>query len=660
VSSVDVQPAEQSHPSGLARRNLAIQNLLLGFLLALAVVAVYYPVHWQPFANYDDPDYVSDNVHVRTGLTWTTVRWAMTSRDAANWHPVTWLSHALDVQLFGITPAGPHDVNVALHIVNALLLFWVLLRATGFAGRSWMVAALFALHPINVESVAWIAERKNLLSMMFFLLALDAYRRYAMAPAPRTGERDRRGWRFVAVMVLFALGLMAKPQIITFPFVLLLWDYWPLGRVAGAPGLAGFETWVGPIVRTPRSGTAPDPSASLGQALGHPADGEWREWRSLIVEKIPLFGLCLISAVFTVNAQAAGGATSFYPLHLRLENAIVSYARYLTKTVWPSHLTLFYPYPLKPYPLAEIAAAALLLFVISAGVFLARRRRYLTVGWLWFLGTLVPMIGLVQVGTQAMADRYAYLSFIGLFIMVCWLVADWAAGARVSPVLVRGVSVVVLAVLAFVAHRQVGFWNDHITLWTHAVEVTHDNWVAENNLGTALLKMTRVEEAIPHFRAAVALYPTDPNSNLNIGTYEQMHGNLLAAIERYKAAAGYARNPKTKARAYNNLGFAYKGIGDLTSARDAFEHAVEADPNYSGAWISLGIVAQRTGDLALAVKAYSHGVQVYPSDYGYVLLAGALQQSGEHAESRAAREKAERMSRNFGATERYADELLNH
>ena len=400
--------------------------------------------------------------------------------------------------------------------------------------------------------------------------------------------------------------------------------------------------------RTARSGF-------LAKSEERRANGGFCCWR-----KFRCFGLCLISAVFTVNAQAAGGATSYYPLHLRLENAIVSYARYLAKAVWPSHLTLFYPYPLKPYPLAGVAAAALLLLVISAAVVLAHRRRYLTVGWLWFLGTLVPMIGVVQVGTQAMADRYAYLPFIGLFIMVCWLVSDWAAEARLSPMLVRGVSVAVLAALAFVSHRQVGFWNDHITLWTHAIEVTHDNWVAENNLGTALLKMTRVEEAIPHFRAAVALYPADPNSNLNIGTYEQMHGNLPAAIERYKAAAGYARNPKTKARAYNNLGYAYKGIGDLTSARDSFQHAVEADPNYSGAWISLGIVAQRLGDMALAVKAYSHGVQVYPSDYGYALLAGALEQSGEHAESQAARENGQHISRNFGAAERYANELLYH
>jgi protein O-mannosyl-transferase len=655
MSSVDLNPVQRQDAPVTAKHAPSLRtSFVLSILLALAVLAVYYPVHRQPFANYDDPDYVSDNVHVRAGLTWTTIRWAMTARDAANWHPVTWLSHALDTQVFGITPAGPHDVNVLLHIVNALLLFWVLQRATGYVGRNWMVAALFALHPINVESVAWIAERKNLLSMFFFLLALEAYRWYATTPLGQESSQRQRNRRYLFVVLLFALGLMSKPQVITFPFVLLLWDYWPLGRLALRHSPFAFRQ---------RSDANSSGEEQLAKSEEQPSGQKRRangEWRFLLLEKLPLLGLCLISAVFTLNAQAAGGATSAYSFGLRLENAIVSYARYLGKAVWPSRLALFYPYPLKPYPLAEVAAATVLLLAITATAFVERRRRYLIVGWLWFLGTLVPMIGVVQVGTQAMADRYAYLPFIGLFIMICWLVADWAKESRLPAAFVRLACVAVLAALAIASHRQVGFWNDHITLWTHTLEVTHDNWVAENNLGTALLKSARVEEAIPHFRRAVALYPSDPNSNLNIGTYEQMHGNLPAAIERYKAAAGYARNPKTKARADNNLGYAYKGIGDLTSARDSFQHAVEADPNYSGAWISLGVVAQRIGDLPLAVNAYSQAVRVYPSDFGYVLLAGALEQNGEQTQAKAAREKGQQISRNFGAAQRYANELLYH
>jgi len=631
MTSVDLKPAQQTRILGRSASPLT-QKIFLGLVLAIAIVAVYGPVHWQPFANYDDADYVTDNFHVKAGLHWTTVKWAMTARDAANWHPVTWISHALDTQIFDLNPAGPHDVNVLFHIVNALLLFWVLQRATGFVGRSWMVAALFAVHPVNVETVAWIAERKNLLSMFFFLLTLAAYRWYASKPGVT---------RYLVVAALFALGLMSKPQVITLPFVLLLWDYWPLGR---------------PALR-------PSPSALRQNSSGE-ISGEKRtaksEWRWLLLEKLPLLALCAMSAVFTVNAQAGGGATSYYGLALRLENALISYARYLGKAFWPSGLALFYPYPLKPYPLWQVCGAAFVLLAISAAVALAHRRRYLTVGWLWFLGTLVPMIGVVQVGTQAMADRYAYLPFVGLFIMVCWLAAEWAAQMHLSRLLLRTASVVVLLALALVSYRQVSFWSDHITLWTHVLEVTNNNWVAENNLGTALLKTGRMEEAIPHFRAAAALDPTDPNSTMNIGTYEQAHGNLPVAIQLYKKAAEMARNPKVKARAYNNLAYAYKDIGDLADARTSLQNAVAADPEYVGAWISLGLVAQRAGDLPLAISSYSRAMQIHPSDFGYLLLAGALEASGNQTQAASARQKAALFSDNLITAQHYADKLLAH
>lgn len=641
MMSVDLKPAQQTR----APASPLTQKIFLGLVLAVAIVAVYYPVHWQPFANYDDADYVTDNLHVKAGLHWTTVKWALTARDAANWHPVTWISHALDTQIFDLNPAGPHDVNVLLHIVNALLLFWVLQRTTGFVGRSWMVAALFALHPVNVETVAWIAERKNLLSMFFFLLTLAAYRWYASNP---------RVTRYLVVAVPFALGLMSKPQVITLPFVLLLWDYWPLGRLA------------------PRSSPSALRRNSSGEISGEKrtancelrTSGEQRrtnvEWRWLLLEKVPLLALCAASAVFTLKAQAGGGATSYYRLALRLQNALVSYARYLGKVFWPSGLALFYPYPLKPYPLWQVCGAAFILLAISAAAALAYRRRYLAVGWLWFLGTLVPMIGLVQVGTQAMADRYAYLPFVGLFIMVCWLVAEWTAQMHLSPVLLRAASVVVLLALALVSHRQVGFWNDHITLWTHVLEVTNNNWVGENNLGTALLKTGRMEDAIPHFRAAAALDPTDPNSTMNIGTYEQAHGNLPTAIKLYKKAAEMARNPKVKARAYNNLGYAYKDTGDLADAQTNLQNAVATDPEFVGAWISLGLVAQRAGDLPLAVSSYSRAMQIHPSDFGYLLLAGALEASGDQAQAASARQKAALLSNDLITAQHYADKLLAH
>ena len=627
MTSVDSKPVQQSRSRFLGQAApAATQKLLLGLLLAVAVAATYYPVHRQPFANYDDPDYVSNNVHVQAGLHWGTVQWAFTTRDAANWHPLTWLSHALDCQIFGVDPAGPHDINVLFHVVNALLLFWVLERATGLVGRSWMVAGLFALHPLNVESVVWIAERKNLLSMFFFLLALAAYRWYVQQP---------RGERYLVVAVLFACGLMSKPQVITLPFVLLLWDYWPLQRIFF------------------RKGSRLDDGAT-GNGIAR------QSLKSLVWEKVPLFALCMASGVLTLKAQAGGGATSGYAHTLRLENAIIAYVRYLGKGFWPLHLALFYPYPTGLYKVWQVVAAALLLMVITLAVALAYRRRYLTVGWLWFLGTMVPMVGVVQVGTQSMADRYAYLPFVGLFIMLCWLLADWAEDWHCPPMLLRTVSVVVLAALAAVSHRQIEFWNDHITLWTHVLEVTSNNWVAENNLGTALLNKLRVEEAMPHFRAAAALNPTDPNSNLNIGTYEQMHGNLPAAIEQYKKAANLARNPRTKAKAYNNLGYGYKEIGDYISARESFKEAVKADPDFVGAWISLGLMAQRTADLPLAVSAYSRAMQTHASDFGYLLLAQALEQTGDKSQAEAARQKAALLSNNLGGAQRYADQLLAH
>lgn len=623
MASVDLSPAAQGHSRLTASPRKQI--ILLGLLLVIAIIAVYFPVHGQPFSNFDDADYVFDNFHVRSGLHWETVKWSFVTWYAGNWHPITWLSHALDCQIFGLDPAGPHDVNVLFHVLNALLLFWVLQLATGSIGRSWMVAALFALHPINVESVVWIAERKNLLSMFFFLLTLGAYRWYA---------REPRDSRYVVVAALFALGLMAKSQVITLPFVLLLWDYWPLQRFS----------FVGDDVPAPAAHGQTIPPKSLSYLL----------W-----EKVPLLGLCAASAVITMRAQAAGGATSFYARSMRLENAIVSYARYIGKGFWPSHLAPFYPYPGDSLKAWQIGGAFVFLLAVTAWVLVARRRRYLPVGWFWFLGTMIPMIGLVQVGTQAMADRYAYLPLVGLFIMICWGVADWVAQRRIPAALLPSVSVVILVALMAVTYRQIGYWNDHITLWKHALQVTSGNWLAENNLGTALLKAGSMEAAIPHFRAAAVLNPTDPNVNLNIGTYEQSRGNLPGAIERYKTAVKFARNSKLEARAYNNLGYAYRDLGDYPDALESFEQAVKSNPEFGGAWISLGITEQKSGNLPKAIAAYSKAMEIQPSDFGYLLLARALQESGQTLAAQEATRKAELLSQNMQKARQTVDRLLS-
>jgi protein O-mannosyl-transferase len=503
---------------------------LLALLLVLATLAVYYPVRHLPFINYDDTLYVTENVHVQSGLQWDTIQWAFTTHDASNWHPLTWLSHALDFQLFGLDASGPHVVSLLLHTLNVVLLFWVLWRATGSANRSVMVAALFALHPINVQSVAWIAERKNLLSMLFFLLALGAYRWYASGP---------RISRYSVVALLFALGLMAKPQVITLPFVLLLWDYWPLQRISAAT------------------------------ASSQPA----RNLTWLFLEKLPLFVLSAASAVVTVLAHRAGSAVRWYPLSIRLANAIVSYARYVGLAIWPSRLALFYPHPLGSLGMRQVLVSLAFLILATVIVLAESRWQYLLVGWFWFLITLLPMIGIVQVGTQAMADRYAYLPFIGLFLMAVWSVADWAGRRRISWALQASVAIGVLLALAVVTHQQLEYWRDSVTLWTHTLEVTHNNYIAEVDLGTALMRRGDIAQAMEHFRAATVIDPLDPIGNMYLARYAQTQSNFPEAIEAYKKVIVGTLDPSLKARAFSNMGYAYRALDNEAEAQKCFREA---------------------------------------------------------------------------------------
>jgi protein O-mannosyl-transferase len=519
---------------------------VLGLALVIATLALYYPVHEHPFINYDDTIYVTDNVQIQGGINWGTVRWAFTTFYLGTWNPLTWLSHALDCQLFQLNPAGHHDVNLLLHVINVVLLFWVLLRATGCPGRSFMVAALFALHPINVESVAWIAERKNTLSLLFFLLALGAYRWYTRQP--RIG-------RYVAVALLYALGLLAKSQVITFPFVLLLWDYWPLQRFAfRRQGLSGSSAEV-------QLAKSEQQSSDEGRKAKSEERFLW-----LLLEKLPLLVLSAGSAFMTLESQRAPGDKILYPLSIRLETAIVSYAQYLRDAVWPSRLAVFYPHPGNSLTAFQVCAALLLLLAITALVIDRWRQRYLVTGWLWFLGTMVPMIGLEAVGyqgMQGMADRYAYLPFIGLFIMICWGLSDWAEHRRISVVWLAGLSFVGLSILTVVAHRQIGYWSDSATLWSHTLQVTNRNWLAENNLGKILMSQGRVEEGVSHFLKATEIYPNDPVSNMNLGIYELQRGNPTEAIERFKKALISSHDANLRFAAFNDMGRAYSLLGAL-------------------------------------------------------------------------------------------------
>ncbi len=457
-------------------------NIVLCVLLAAATVALYIPVIGYPFVVLDDTDYVTSNLHVHGGLSWSTIKWAFTAFTAANWHPLTWLSHAFDYQLFALNPAGHHLDSVLIHALNVVLLFLVLQWLTGRVGSSLMVAALFAWHPINVESVAWVAERKNVLSTFFFLAAIGAYGWYAQKPHWR---------RYLLVVALFALGLMAKPMVITLPFVLLLLDYWPLGRTPASPPS---------MVRAPQLPVS-----------------------KLLLEKMPLLAMSAASAFVTMKAQRGGYAVRTlyqFSVAARIENAIVSYALYLWKMLWPARLAIAYPHAAAGLPAWQWVLSGLVLSCITALVIIFRCHRYLPVGWLWFLGMLVPVIGLVQVGDAAMADRYAYLPLIGIFVIIAWGLGDWLRVQNVPRTWRVVPAVGVLIALSLVTHRQMSYWGNEYDLWTHSLAVTDENIFAHDALGAALMDPDttmsrrdlenftpeqRMEEARRHLEQALAM-----------------------------------------------------------------------------------------------------------------------------------------------------------
>jgi len=587
------------------------RTLFLSLLLVTGTFALYSRVSQNQFLRYDDDRYVLENAHVRTGIHPGTVAWAFTSFEQANWHPLTWLSHALDCQLFGLNPARHHYVNLLLHVVSVLLLFLLLQSMTGHPIRSMIVAALFAVHPINVESVAWVAERKTVLCMVFFLLTLAAYERYVRRPSLA---------RYVLVAFLFALALMSKPMAITLPFVLLLLDCWPIG----------------------------DRRLFAGRS---------RYWGWLLLEKLPLFAMSAASAVITWKAQkAAGAVTVIYSPLVRLENAIVTYVLYIAKAVWPSRLAALYPYRPQPWPLWLVAASAIFLIVLTGLVLKYRQHRYLPVGWFWYLGTMVPMIGLVQVGNQAMADRYAYLPFIGLFILAVWGVAE--AGSHVSRELVASAAVVVVVAFSVVTYRQLSYWHDDFALWSHTLAATHRNFVAEDNFGNALIQQGRYDEGIAHFRTAAEIEPGDPVSQVNLGIYAQQHGDLKQAAARYQFALRLTADVQLRASAFANLGGVCFTLHDYQRARENFESALKLNAMFPFVFLDLGRIAQRDGDWNDAMRYYALYVAVEPSDVGYVLLGQALEHAGQPERARLAYQQAQRVSKNIQETRQQVTKLL--
>jgi Flp pilus assembly protein TadD len=582
------------------------RNLIACLLLAVVTLALYNPVNRHPFVNYDDDRYVTENPHIRQGLTADTFTWALTSTEQANWHPLTWMSHALDVSLFRMNPAGHHFTSILLHAVNVILLFLLLIWATSRFGPSLFVAALFAVHPINVESVAWVAERKNVLCTLFFFLTLWAYGCYARKP----------DWkRYLAVAALFAAGLASKPMVITLPFVLLLLDYWPLARVRGSD------------------------SSSQTNLPTYP-------WPRLFLEKLPLLVLSAASALITMQAQQAGGAvrsTEDFSFGVRIANAVYAYAMYLWKMVWPARLAPLYPHPGNALAAWQVALAAVVLIAISALVLKFRARRYLLVGCLWFLGTLVPVIGLVQVGDAAMADRYAYIPLIGIFVMIAFGAADWAqtlsAGKQKGTWLVVAAAIFIVA-LALATHRQIGYWDNNYDLWSHALVVTQNNFIAEDNLGGALILEDKEEEAHPHFEAAARINPRDAMSRSNLGTYYETHTQMREAIVEYQAAVDLTSDPMLLASTYANLGAAQRALNLDEDAHKSFEHSLRFNPAQFNAWLGLGLLSQKQRNLDEAISDLSKSVAIQPTAEGYFELGRSLVQAGRTSDAIAAYEQA--------------------
>ena len=536
------------------------RDLVICLFLVVSSLAAYWQVSGHGFVAFDDREYVTVNEHVKAGLTAAGVHWAFTTPSHAhNWHPLTWLSHMLDCQLYGLEPAGHHLTNLALHVLNAVLVFLVFRKMTGAVWRSGFVAALFALHPLHVESVAWVAERKDVLSTCFWLLTMWAYVHYV--------RRGRARWYWLSVL-LFALGLMAKPMLVTLPFVLLLLDYWPLQRLeAGRSTANGVSRW-------------------------------WTGLR-LLREKAPFFVLAAVSCVMTVRAQQQViKSEQLYPLAARVGNAVVSYVSYMGKMVWPTRLSIFYPHRGEELTVWPVVGATLLLVGLTV-LALRLRRRYLITGWLWYLGTLVPVIGLVQVGMQGMADRYTYIPLIGLFVIVVWGLGDLLARWRYRRAVLTALGAAVLLVCGAMTRSQVSHWKDSVALFGHAAEAIEDNAWAHYNLGLALRHREPPDhgQALVHFQETVRIDPTHAEAWGNAGVLLAERGDLDAAIAHLSEEA---RLLPEDADAHRNLGLAYARQGEFNRAVAALKRVTDLRPDDAGTYY---LIARLHAELRQADEA---------------------------------------------------------
>jgi protein O-mannosyl-transferase len=592
-------PESESRPARLNDCWLAAGVCLF---LAAIIWLVFGQTLGHEFVNYDDNVYVYENPVVQKGLTLEGIVSAFTRVYSSNWHPLTIMSHMLDCQFYGLSPDGHHLTNILLHTATVILLFLVLRRVTGLLWRSAFVAAVFAIHPLRVESVAWVAERKDVLSGLFFMLTLGAYIRYVRRPFS-IGH-------YLPVVFLFALGLMCKPMLVTLPLVLLLLDYWPLNRLR-TPAATG------PIFRF--SG--------------------WSVPRRLLFEKLPLFGLAVASCVVTIFAQhEALQSFEKFSLPLNMGNALVSYVAYLSQMFWPSGMAVLYPFAPKDVGVSKVVLSLVLLAGISGGVFILRRRPYFLTGWLWYLIMLVPVIGVVQVGAQARADRYTYLPQIGLYLLLTWAAADLCAGWRHRRWMLGSFATAILAALIFCARTQTSYWRNSESLWTHTIASTSDNYIGHNNLSIVLVQKGQVDEGIVHSQKAQQINPDYADARNNLGIALVQMGHVDEAIIHYQKALRI--NPDS-AEVHYNFGIALLKKGLLDEAIAHYQKALEINPDYADACNNLGIALLQKGNVDEAIIHYQKALRIKPDNAeAHNNLGSALSQKGEVNEAIAQYQKA--------------------
>jgi Tfp pilus assembly protein PilF len=607
-------PASQGMLSSETAQHKNLIPILICLALAILTIITFWSLKDCGFINFDDTVYVYENAYVQSGLNWNSIIQAFSSELvelSGHWHPVTWLSLMLDYQIFGLNPQGYHLMNLLFHVMNTILLFLIFHRMTEKLWPSAFVACLFAIHPLHVESVAWITERKDVLSTFFFMLTMGAYSYYV----------EHRGLRrYFFVLLFFVLGLMAKPMLVTLPFVLLLLDYWPLQRFQAIKLDHKVQAEVFKSVTSDKQKNKSKKKPVVNETLEvkKPADPEykWSLIYPLLWEKVPLFVLAILSSIVTYIAEQKGGAVESIeaiPLVVRIGNAFVSYITYIGKMIWSHNLAVLYPHPMGWIPW-QVLGSVLLLIAITVAVFrMARRSPYLATGWLWYIGTLVPVIGIVQVGSLAMADRYTYIPLIGLFIMVAWGVPELLKKWQYRKEILLALSALSIFCLSIITWTQVGYWLNSITLYDHTLKVTDNNWLIYNNRGTAYADVSNYKQAIEDFGRAIEIKPGYVEAYNNRGSAYDDLGNYKQAIEDFNRAIeikpGYAE-------VYINRGHAYDGLGNYRQAIEDLNRGIEIKPGYAEAYLNRGFAYNGLGNYRQAIEDLNRAIEIKPGYAG--------------------------------------------